>query len=675
MAKEVALDIDGENVEELRELYVKALGNEWEGIKTLYQSKRYALFHQLTPRGDTVFHIAAYKGSVDLLRVLFDMVAVHRKWDVLTMKNIQGNTLLHEVAMSKNVEAAKFLVEIAHEGRARILLDCNYLGETALYRAAAFGNKATVEYLANEVEREGNLQDHFTRTFDGLSILHNAIMNGKFETAIWLLIKDPELAMQKYLEETCLQLLARMPTAFKSSSPKMNGLKEIIYRFIPGNLPYRDETHQHVPSQSSKTREHHRPMTENISLRMYDHFWLSLAKGWNLINEIGKTKKRHEFAVKLAKMLVKMDSSSRREHCNLEGQNTIMRFSGDRKKGDKKKGEALSQTGGVDIAAATIEEIPDTPLIIAASTGIKEIVNEIIEVYPQALEHVTRNGQNILHVAILHRHRIFDGIKAEKEVRETVKQRLVLGIDNDGDTILHKAASAKYYRGGTTSTAALELREELRWFRKVEKLVPPHYKIHLNNENQTAEQLFKDQHKEQLKEAQEWVKNTSQSCSTVAVLVATVVFAAAFTAPGGFRENGNPVFGDKPLYSFFTVMDVAGLASSLTSVVLFLSVLTSSLDLGDFHSTIPRKLSFGFTCLFFAIANTVLSFTATIILTVHLKKAWTTTLTYAAAFLPVSAYAIVQFGMYIAYLKSAFISIFELVKSFFEGYDDEYFFI
>ncbi|GKU89899.1 hypothetical protein SLEP1_g3971 [Rubroshorea leprosula] len=365
-----------------------------------------------------------------------------------------------------------------------------------------------------------------------------------------------------------------------------------------------------------------------------------------------------------------MDSSSRREHCNLEGQNTIIRFSG-----DKKKGEASSQTGGADIAA-TIEERPDTPLIIAASTGIKEIVNEIIEVYPQALEHVTRNGQNILHVAILHRNDIFERIKAGKEeVRKVVKQRLVLGIDNDGDTILHKAACAKYYHGGTTSTAALELQEELRWFRKVEKMVPPHYTIHLNNENHTAEQLFKEEHKEQLKEAQKWVKNTSQSCSTVAVLVATVVFAAAFTAPGGLRDNGNPVFGDKPLYSFFTVMDVAGLASSLTSVVLFLSVLTSSLDLRDFHSTIPRKLTFGFTCLFFAIATTVLSFTATIVLTVHLKKAWTTTLTYAAAFLPVSAYAIVQFGLYIAYLKSAFISIFELVKSFLDGYDDEYFFI
>ncbi|GLT50513.1 hypothetical protein SLA2020_239960 [Shorea laevis] len=122
-------------------------------------------------------------GSIDLLRVLFDMVAMPRKCEVVRMKNNHGNTLLHEVATSNNVEATKFLVEIANEGRSRMLMDRNNLGETVLYRATAFGNKAIVEYLANEAELQdqGNLQDdHFTRTSDSLSILHIAIMNEKF---------------------------------------------------------------------------------------------------------------------------------------------------------------------------------------------------------------------------------------------------------------------------------------------------------------------------------------------------------------------------------------------------------------------------------------------------------------------------------------------------------------
>ncbi|GLT50512.1 hypothetical protein SLA2020_239950 [Shorea laevis] len=56
MTTEVALVIDEERVEEIREPYVKALGNDWENIKTLYQTKRSTLFYALTPCEDTVFH-------------------------------------------------------------------------------------------------------------------------------------------------------------------------------------------------------------------------------------------------------------------------------------------------------------------------------------------------------------------------------------------------------------------------------------------------------------------------------------------------------------------------------------------------------------------------------------------------------------------------------------------
>ncbi|GKV47201.1 hypothetical protein SLEP1_g54120 [Rubroshorea leprosula] len=337
MTTEVALVIDEERVKEMKELYVKALENEREKIKTLYQTKHCALFDPLTPCGDTVFHIAAYMGSKDLLEDLLKMVAMPRKCEVFTMKNSHGNTLLHEAVASNKFKAVKFLVdEIAHEGRAmRMLMDRNNLGETALYRAAAFGNKATVEYLVNEVEHQkGNLKDdHFTRKSDGPSILHIAIMNEKFETAIWLLDKYPELATEKYHGKTCLHILASMPTAFKSSSSIMYGL-EIIYRYIPDNLFYRDEIEQDVPSQSSKSSIRCLTMIKNIRLPKFDDLWLHLAERWNFIKEIGKTKRKHRFAVDLAKRLVKMDSCSWREHYNKEGHNNIVCFSGDQETGE-----------------------------------------------------------------------------------------------------------------------------------------------------------------------------------------------------------------------------------------------------------------------------------------------------------------------------------------------------
>ena len=58
----------------------------------------------------------------------------------------------------------------------------------------------------------------------------------------------------------------------------------------------------------------------------------------------------------------------------------------------------------------------------------------------------------------------------------------------------------------------------------------------------TAFELFQEEHKGQLKLAQDWIEKTSQSCSAVAVFLATVVFAAAYTLPGGSDERGFPIF-------------------------------------------------------------------------------------------------------------------------------------
>ena len=136
--------------------------------------------------------------------------------------------------------------------------------------------------------------------------------------------------------------------------------------------------------------------------------------------------------------------------------------------------------------------------------------------------------------------------------------------------------------------------------------------------------------------------------------------------------NGKPLLLERPLYSFFTIMDVAGLASSLTSVVIFLSVLTSSLEIDDFLRTLPRKLSLGFIFLFFSVSTTMLTFTATILLLIHLEKKWTASLTYAAAFLPISVFALFQFPLYYEYTAATIKSVFDFIKTILPGNGDLY---
>ncbi|KAL9303452.1 hypothetical protein ACSQ67_020715 [Phaseolus vulgaris] len=61
-----------------------------------------------------------------------------------------------------------------------------------------------------------------------------------------------------------------------------------------------------------------------------------------------------------------------------------------------------------------------------------------------------------------------------------------------------------------------------------------------------------------------WPKETTQSCSTIAILVATLVFVRRIHHSGG-TVNGTPVFLHSSVFLFFTIMDVVALATSLAS--------------------------------------------------------------------------------------------------------------
>lgn len=179
--------------------------------------------------------------------------------------------------------------------------------------------------------------------------------------------------------------------------------------------------------------------------------------------------------------------------------------------------------------------------------------------------------------------------------------------------------------------------------------------MHRNIEGITANDHFESTHADQYKNAQEWLTKTSESCSVLAVLVATVVFAAAYTVPGGVNEqNGMPVLLNSPLFMVFAVMDVASLSFSLTSVVMFLSILTSPFQRENFLSSLPRKLNLGLFFLFFSVITTMVTFTASILLTVRLGKHWTTTLFYAAALIPVMIFALIMFPWYSPVLEFFF---------------------
>ncbi|XP_059436359.1 ankyrin repeat-containing protein ITN1-like [Corylus avellana] len=93
------------------------------------------------------------------------------------------------------------------------------------------------------------------------------------------------------------------------------------------------------------------------------------------------------------------------------------------------------------------------------------------------------------------------------------------------------------------SGAALQMQRELLWFKEIEKIVPPSYLNQKNSNGQTPKEIFIEAHTDLQKDGETWMKDTSNYSMLVATLIATVIFAAAFTVPGGNnQETGTPIF-------------------------------------------------------------------------------------------------------------------------------------
>ncbi|KAJ0014834.1 hypothetical protein Pint_21649 [Pistacia integerrima] len=104
--------------------------------------------------------------------------------------------------------------------------------------------------------------------------------------------------------------------------------------------------------------------------------------------------------------------------------------------------------------------------------------------------------------------------------------------------------SAKYPDPRPLSTvpgAALEMQRELCIFKDVEKLVMPSFRGLKNSEGKTPRELFTSTHAGLQKDGEKWMRNTASQCLLVASIIATVVFQAAFTVPGGNNNlEGTP---------------------------------------------------------------------------------------------------------------------------------------
>ncbi|KAM4098052.1 hypothetical protein ACJW30_07G047500 [Castanea mollissima] len=300
---------------------------------------------------------------------------------------------------------------------------------------------------------------------------------------------------------------------------------------------------------------------------------------------------------------------------------------------------------------------PSRLLFDAAELGSLEFLIILLDSYPDLLWRIDRKNRSLFHIAVLYRHEnIFNLIYEIGAINDLIAAYK----DENNNNILHLAANlAPPSQLQIVSGAALQMQRELLWFKGVEKIVPPSYIKMRNSDNQTPKDLFTEKHKELLKEGEKWMKSTATSCMLVATLIATVVYAAIFTLPGGpDNETGVPLFLRKKWFLIFVISDAVALLSSSASIVTFLSIHISRYAEDDFLVSLPARLLFGLSALFFSIATMLIAYGAAISMIYDQKHVWIPIVIALLACGPVTLFAWHHFHIWAYTIRSSYWSRF-----------------
>ncbi|KAI3836568.1 hypothetical protein MKW92_043258 [Papaver armeniacum] len=289
----------------------------------------------------------------------------------------------------------------------------------------------------------------------------------------------------------------------------------------------------------------------------------------------------------------------------------------------------------------------------SAIHGITEIFVNLIDTNPYLEHYVEKEtGRGLFQIAIIARQENIYRYLSQMGQRN---QNIAL-VDKFGNNTLHCVG---YWvpspQLDKAHGPALQMQREIQWLEEVERVVPPRYKDMKNNMRMTPKAFFTRQHKDLAQQGEKWMKDTSQACMVVATLIATVMFAAAFTLPGGNDQNsGIPLLLKSTAFKVFIISDALSLFASCTSILMFFSILTSSYLEREFLKALPTKLIAGLSTLFLSIATMMITFGTTLVIVLRGEASWVYFLVYIIASIPVLLFGFFQVPLYIRIFSSTY---------------------
>ncbi|XP_027167049.1 uncharacterized protein LOC113767080 isoform X2 [Coffea eugenioides] len=663
-------------------------------------------------KGDTALHLAAALGSVTIC----DCIARNRNQiyrELIMIRNRKGETPMFLAAHHGHMEAFQLLHQL-YNGNASepdYSLGRRNDGDTILHSAIsgeyfALADLISIKYrkLVNSVNEEG---------FSPLHIL--ARKPNVFESSSNLRLCDRMLYRCVYVPEvknrqsrrgdrrsleatgehypknyqTCVNFIRLISTAFWLIAPLGKGQDQ-------GQGPGTEDPEEGKMEasrgedsdsrQPGSTEDREIPIEGNQGKELNDEntfppnyatciqlfkFAINLALiifgiGIWKISKIAEKKQRHNRAVRMMDKLIEKESRYKYSH---DGQNPINaaepmyegRFvvpkaapetpdtpssskdniPASKSKDKKNKIESKPE--------ANPKDAKETSILLAAKMGISEMVEKILKTFPVAIQDLDANGKNALLLTVENRQiKVFDLLMTMK-----LPEFVLYQVDKEGNSAMHLAAKFQEHQPWRIPGAALQMQWEIKWFKHVKHSMPPQCFIQYNKKGETAGKIFMKTHEKLVEDGSKWMIKTSESCSLVAALIATVAFATSSTIPGGpDQKSGHPVLEKQPAFNVFSVASLVALCFSVTALVFFLAILTSRCQQKDFKKSLPWKLLFGLSSLFTSISAVLVSFCAGhfFMLSDQIHRAALPL--YAVACLPITFFAFAQLPLYFDLLWS-----------------------
>ncbi|KAF6139452.1 hypothetical protein GIB67_026294 [Kingdonia uniflora] len=569
-------------------LYRAALKGDWRSARHFFDLHSDAVTAEITSTSATALHVAVGAGhATPFVEKLVELMPL----EALTLRDNDGRTALCFAGISGNTKAAEILVRKNPD----LPNLHNHWRQIPLGYAAKYGHKETLLYLLSVTNNS-----LFSGMY-GVWFLNHLIVTGFHDVALHLVEQHPGLASyreQKKDDPKCkakvndgngdddelssltpLYCLAARPSAFASGT-HLTFWQQLFYAYI------------HVEIKNSNIL----PITHGIldpnpnSLHVFN--WHQFLQGIKL---------KIDAITQLVPWIKRIHDRKLKHMQTLQPVKCI-----------------CAELKGLD---NTMMSLVKEEILEAARSGTYEVVRECLQSLPYSIWLTDDDGRNVLHLAILHRQvKVFNLIYQIS----SFKNFILVHTDKSDNNLFHLAGRlAPPPQLNFVSGAVLQMQRELQWFKEVEKHIQPYYRIKKNKDAKQPKEVFTEEHGDLVKEGEVWMKDTSTSCMVVATLIATIMFTAAFTVPGGNNsDQGVPIFLQASSFMIFVISDAVGFFFSITSVLMFLSILTSRYAEEDFLYSLPKRLIIGLTTLFISIASMMIAYGATLFIVLSTKITW-----------------------------------------------------